>query len=350
MSSQYIAWTATKFCSGAESLADCAPQAVYLYDMRGHRISVAGRTVYGTTGAIYHYHVSDRWLVYLDTGVINSPPQLKWRIEVVDLVTHHAYVLAQSTITSGAGEPPDLSLAGSTLVWTSGQMMTGGRIVSNISETDLTTRHTHMLAQTSTPFSFSFPSTDGQHAVWERDDYANGRASSTVMGIDLGTTKAPLRVLSGLMFASEPAVYGDMVIWKSGPGFAPGQILLGSWTNSSIAPRQLTSGRPQADSPVIGDGFVAWATGSTGIIMLHDLHTGRTRTVGVPSASVVYGFPTAAGSMLAYSYMTGVPTRPTGPAPHGFILVQAITATGTSLHDILPLHTHSDVWMSSKLA
>jgi hypothetical protein len=320
-SARYVAWTATKLCSGDVSAQDCSPQVLYLYDLMTGQLRVAARTAFGATGAIYHYNVSDRWLVYLDTGIRSSPSVLAWRIVVMDLLTGKATALAQSSDADVVAVPPDLSLAGSTLVWTSGHPLGVNRVESVVSVTDLATRSTRVVARTATPYSFSFPSTDGRRVVWEQDDYTSAHPSSRILGTDLGGPLFDVHVLSRGTFASEPAVRGDGVVWKSGPGYSAGQIMLSSWPGTA-APQLLSGLEANAVSPVIGDGFVAWATGSAGRVTIYDLRSGRLLSPGGTRRGWIYGFPTAVDSWVGYPYMTGVPRSPSGGPPRGFITLQ----------------------------
>jgi len=319
-SARYVAWTATQMCTGQMASAGCSPQAIYLYDLQKRVISVAARTIYGQTGAIYHYHVTDRWLAYLDTGLHGSPAVGAWRIVALNLTTQRSIVVAQSSRADTVTVPPDLALAGANLVWTSGHEQAPGKVRSSIAVTDLRTGRTRPLASTISPFSYSFPDTDGMHVVWERDDFTSAQPSSAIVGLDLDQATSTPRVLSGSLatLASQPTVSGMRVAWKSGPGFAPGAIMLSTW-DSRAAPRQISRQGEAAFSPAIGDDFVAWSTGSTGRVNIYTLRTKRMLLPSGSQADWIYGFPTTAGHWLAYSYMTGLPPHEGGPAPRGYV-------------------------------
>jgi hypothetical protein len=321
VSARYVAWTATKVCTGGEAPEQCAPRVLYLYDIVKGQLRVAARTRLGATGAIYHYHVSDHWLVYLDTGVGNAPSALTWRIEVVDLATGRTSLLARSVDTDMTAVPPDLSLAGATLVWTSAHPVGEGHVECVVSVTNLATGATRVVARTTTPYTFSFPDTDGRHAVWEQDDYTSAQPSSRILGTDITAPQPAVRVLSGEGFASQPAVRGDAVVWKAGPGFAPGQIMLASWAGGA-PPRLISGPAATAFSPVIGDSFVAWATGATGKVTIYDLRTGRVLSPGGVQRDWIFGFPTANGAWLGYTYMTGVPPEHSSTPPRGYITLR----------------------------
>lgn len=319
LSSRYVAWTASPLCSTTNR---CIPHTLYLYTRPVDTLRAIASSAYGANGAIYNAHVSDTWLLYLDTGIAGQPPSLIWSLVARSLSgTQTSYVLAHSSSNDAAGLQPDLWVYGHMAAWIGYTRRDGASVTSTLYLTNLQTRQTTVVARINSPFIFVSPRLDATHIIWEQDSFAPDSPQAQV----IGTTYPRLhpQVLSGFQMASQPALYDDFVVWKSGPSFAPGRLFIYRWRTHLTTPVAAPLD-DQAFSPVVGDGFIAWSSGSAAPLLVATHLTDRTvevHTLSVTQPHVLYGQPVADGRTLAWSYMLNAGTGARQAPAVGYVVL-----------------------------
>ncbi|PZR60575.1 MAG: hypothetical protein DLM71_10430 [Chloroflexi bacterium] len=207
------------------------------------------------------------------------------------------------------GQLPFFAISGQRLVWTAWE---GSPPNSQLMLLDLRTMRRKAIAPASRLIRYWFPALDGDRLVYNTVEYAPDLRSdeSHVYLLDLGGS-APAQRLDHATKASEPAIHGDLVVWKETDptlNFLNG----GSMVRYSISRRTITPvgfpqgvGGAQFSNPSIGNRFIAaWSDNDRAVYVI-DEQTGQPMRImdlgksdTYPREAVVR--PHVAGDLMAF--------------------------------------------------
>lgn len=220
------------------------------------------------------------WLVYEQYSA--SDLTAPWTLAARDLATGRVVTVDTSLRGGVPGIPPLAASDGRTIVWATRTQLPGGG-TTRVHSYDLRTGRFRVIAEGGSPstWQYDWPAISGHYAVFEKDTPA--RQTAQVFLADL--TTGQVRPLTPAAEAnSEPAISGDVVVWKRGWRYADGT---GAVIYNRRTGRQQSLREPEIEQPKATAGrYVVFPTNQPGQpiqVQSYDLQTGTRTTLAGPT-------------------------------------------------------------------
>lgn len=247
---------------------------------------------------VYPSALAGGWLIYLEVaGYSLSAP---WMLFARRLDTGRVAPL-DSSAREGATVPSSSARSdGRSVVWQAWTLQQG-RLTSRVWSYDLLTGQRRLLLTGGSPNTFFYvtPAVSGHWVVFEEERLVAGAIRSQILLADLRTAR--IRPLTErTQDNSEPAVSGDLVVWKAGPRFTNGPAV--ALDNVRSGTRRLLAGSSIESPQVTAQRYVIFPTGNTPQLDVYDTQTGQRTTFarrqpdGYGPGNLVY----TGGHMVAY--------------------------------------------------
>jgi hypothetical protein len=286
--------------SGPSEPGSYLADRVFLYDLATGQVKEAAKPT-REGGQVIPARISGDWIVWVDYQDIERGSD--WIFFALNLKTGEKQVVAENEGVEQYAPIP--SIQGNRVVWKQPRKEVGSR--DAIQLYDLASGQTITLLAPPSCW-LGWPTVYGDMIVYlkseeVRDSSASGglKLQPDVYIYDLGTRTE--RRVSSSGKASQPAVWGDYVVWledylevESGVGLGSNVFL---HCLSSQQTQQLTRGA-RADLPSVGDRFISWHT-PEGPVTAYDLLAKRLMTMDrAIDREVVGGAYTSEGAIAWY--------------------------------------------------
>ena len=277
--------------------------------MRGGRL-IAGQARVLLTGArarvLSLISISDDWLVYSQYSSDSLDVDVPWSLMARNVRTQRAVILDTSAREGLGGIPPDAASDGQTVVWRSRTLVHGEQTWVIRAYTFATGRSRIVVrGGTPTTFAYGLPGVSGRYVVYEQE-WSHGPAPRAQIWLSDLATGQRQALTSAQDANSEPAIAGDVVVWKVGWRYAGGQGL-GLYNMRTGVRKTLTEAG--LEQPVLTVNYAIYSFNIPTIVRLYNTQTGvQTSLAGAdghePGDMVFAGEQTVA-------YTTGGPSLTT---------------------------------------
>ena len=278
--------------------------------MRGGRL-IAGQARVLLTGprarVLSLISISDDWLVYSQYSSDSLDVDVPWSLLARNVRTQRAVILDTSAREGLGGIPPDAASDGQTVVWRSRTLVHGEQTWVIRAYTFATGRSRIVVrGGTPTTFAYGLPGVSGRYVVYEQE-WSHGPAPRAQIWLSDLATGQRQALTSAHDANSEPAIAGDVVVWKVGWRYGDGQGL--GLYNMRTGVRKTLTGA-SLELPVLTvNGYAIYSFNIRTIVRLYNTHTGvQTSLAGAdghePGDMVFAGEQTVA-------YTTGGPSLTT---------------------------------------
>lgn len=285
ISSRWIAWVG--WVPGRDPHLD--PASIGIQD-RASGLSRTLATAPQPAGAIAFLRITDTWAVWAD--YTDKSNVTDWQLRAMQLPSGQAKTLLRAPSDATVGDRPEFAVWGDRLVVAA---RPSGAARHELLLLDLKSGERTTIREAEAGEVFGYPSTDGTRVAAE--SHVGGVDS--ILLLSLGSGQG-MRVGGPSEPASEPALAGDFLAYKSAPRYVVGPIRL-----RNLKTGELLDPVPWgSDAPIGSERYVAWqvfdSVGSTGSapIFVFDPLAGRGYTITPPGSTSFDRFALSGGDLV----------------------------------------------------
>ena len=245
-----------------------------------HLVATTPRLLFtAARGAILTpWSIAGQWLVYMQYPA--NDPAGSWTLAVRNLRTGRSTILDTPTQEGVPSLAAQAASDGRTVVWQSWTVH-HGQTTSVIRAYDLVTGHRRLLIEGGgmTMWSYAWLDVSGRWVVFEKEtpDRQSPHGQILLDNLDTGRVQA---LTPAAAANSEPAISGDLVIWKNTWRFAAGH---GVGVYNVRTGAQVTLAGANVEQPKVTFGrYVVFPTGNPFHVQLYDVQTHVSTTLAGP--------------------------------------------------------------------